>query len=89
MAALFLMGIAALIGLGMAFKQTGSLKLQLAKHAKKAHVISKGVSMLMIAVEFSELLRVIEHTSIVTVFAAAFMLAIIVASKSGTESEIP
>ncbi len=68
-------------------KHTSRVHSAVAKHVSKSHV-SQAVSALLITVQLSELSRVIEHVSIVNVTASVFLLAVILATKSGTDGEL-
>lgn len=86
---LFLLGaIAVAVGIG-AFQSTIKTNRILSKKLGHAHFVSKGVSMLMMVAETIQFVRVSEHASLVSIFAALFLLAIIAASKTGTEGELP
>jgi hypothetical protein len=56
--------------------------LFLKRHRRKLVPALKAV---MITAQLGELLRTVEHVSIVTVAAALLLLAILLATKSGTE----
>ena len=86
--ALFLLaGIAAVMLLG-AKSQTKQLKQALVKKVPPAQYLPKAVSMALVAAQVSELLKMIEHISIVNVAAALLLFAIAMAARSGTESEL-
>lgn len=84
---LFLIGIAALAILAVAVAQTRKTKAVILKQIASKRVLPKTISLLIIAAQATELVRVIEHASIVNVSAALLLLAIVVASASGTESD--
>lgn len=86
---LFLLGaIVIAVGIG-SFKATIKTNRMLSNKIGHAHVVSKGVSMLMMVAETIQFVRVSEHASLVSIFAALFLLAIIAASKTGTEGDLP
>lgn len=86
---LFLLGaIAVAVGIG-AFQSTLKTNRVLSKKLGHAHVVTQGVSMLMMVAETIQFVRVSEHTSPVSIFAALLLLAIIAASKTGTEGKLP
>ena len=86
---LFLLGtIAIAVGIS-AFQSTIKTNRLLSKKLGRAHIVSKGVNMLMMVAETMQFIRVSEHASLVSIFAALFLLAIIVASKTETEGELP
>lgn len=86
---LFLLGaIAVAVGIG-AFQSTFKTNRTLSQKLGHAHVVTQGVSMLMMVAETIQFVRVSEHASPVSIFAALLLLAIIAASKTGTEGELP
>lgn len=86
---LFLLGaIAVAVGIG-AFQGTLKTNRILSKKLGHAHVVTQGVSMLMMVAETIQFVRVSEHASPVSIFAALLLLAIVAASKTGTEGELP
>ena len=84
---LFLIGTIAIVALLASVKHTGKLRSFLQKKAAPAQILPRAITMLVLTAQVSELVRVIEHVSVVNVTAALMLLAIIVATKSGTESE--
>lgn len=82
---LFLAGLAMAMLLG-AKAQTKALKAQLVKKLPPAQYLPKAISMLLIVAQASELLKMVEHVSIVNVSASLLLLTIVIASRSGTES---
>ena len=82
---LFLLaGLAAAMLLG-AKAQTNSLKLRMVKKLLPVEYLPKMISVLIIVAQASELLKMIEHVSIVNVSAALLLLTIVVTGRSGTE----
>lgn len=80
-----ILGLAAGLMLFVSFKKTLNAKAYVAEKLANAKILPKGISMLLVAAQLIELVRVMEHATIVTVFAAAFLLALAVASRSETE----
>ena len=85
---LFLSGIVAALMLAKAFRNTGKLKAYLVKRKTRTQLVPQAISVLVVVAQAAELVRVLEHTSIVTAAAALFLLATLLATKSGTEIEI-
>ena len=86
--ALFLMaGIAVAMLLG-AKSQSRQFKALIAKKAPPTQYLPKAVSMALVAAQISELLKMIEHVTIVNVAAALLLFAIVMATRSGTEAEL-
>ena len=71
-----------------AIRNNKKLHIALAKHHKQNRFLPQAVSLLIISAQVSELIKVVEHVTIVNVAAAIFLLAILVATRSGTESEL-
>lgn len=88
MVLLFLLGTVAALMLAKVIHNTGKLKAFLGKRTAKAQLVPRAISVLVVVAQASELVRVIEHTSIVTIAAALFLLATLLATKSGTEGEL-
>lgn len=86
-ALLFLTAGAGIIMVG-AIKDSASLKQTLGKHSRTFRLLPQAVTLLILGAQFSELLKIIEHLSIVNLVAALLLLAIVAAAKSGTESEL-
>jgi hypothetical protein len=83
---LFLMGIVAVVALLSSVGHTNKLHRFLNKRAMGTQVVPKAITMLVMTAQVSELVKVVEHVSIVNVSAALMLLAIIIATKSGTEN---
>lgn len=86
--ALFLMAVAVVVVVGSAARGTSRVKALLSRNLPKTAVLPKAVSMLVVAAQITELVKAVEHVSIVNVTAALLMLAIVAAAKSGTEGEM-
>src|SRR5690348_3424956 len=84
MPGLFLIaGIAVVMLLG-SYRHTKQLKDELLKKVPTTQYLPKTISMLLLTAQVSELLKMIENTTIVTVSAALLLLAIVAATRSGT-----
>ena len=83
---LFLM-LGAGLFLVSAVRQSTKVQNVLKSHQSYFGLIPKAITMLVLAAQMSELLKAIEHVSIVNVVAALFMLVIVATTTSGTESE--
>lgn len=71
----------------LAFQNSRKVRRALKKRAGKPKYLPRAISMLVLTAQISEMLRVVEHVSVVNVAAAVLLLAIVIASKSGTEGE--
>ena len=80
---LFLMGILAVVALLSSVHHTKKLHVYLDKRTVKSQVIPKAITMLVMTAQVSELVKVVEHVSIVNISAALMLLVIIIATKSG------
>lgn len=86
--ALFLMaGIAAVMLFG-AQAQTRQLRAVLVKKVPPAQYLPKAVSLALVTAHISELVRLVEHASIVHIAAALLLFAMVMATRSGNESEL-
>ena len=70
-----------------AVKSNAKLHNALKRHSSASWYLPQAISMLIITAQVSELVKIVEHVSIVNVAAAMLLLAIMVATKSGTEGE--
>ncbi len=66
-------------------RDNAKLKNALSKHSGNHRYLPRAITILVMATQVSELLKALEHISIVNIVAALFLLAIVVASTSGTE----
>lgn len=82
-----LLAVGAFVLVAGAVRNNNKVHSALTKHLG-THYLPQAVTMLIVTAQISELIRVIEHVSIVNVVAALFLLSIVVATKSGTESEL-
>jgi hypothetical protein len=80
---LLFLGMAVLAMVVGALHDTRRVKTVLAKNRAPDH-LPKVVSALLIAVQFSEMLKVVHHASLLNVVGALLLLAIMLAAK-GTE----
>jgi hypothetical protein len=85
---LFLLVCIAAVAALSAIKQHGKLQAVLAKRKATTQYLPKAIGMLVLTAQVSELVRVVEHVTIVNLAAALLLLAIIVATKTGTEGEL-
>jgi len=85
---LFLLAGIAIVAISWAMERHEKLQAVLAKHKTKTQYLPKAIGMLMMTAQVSELMRVVEHITIVNLAAALLLLAIIVATKAGTEEEL-
>ena len=85
---LVFLAVAAGVMLLAAVKNSAKVRQVLNQHSGKTRYLPQAISMLVLTAQVSEMMRVVEHVSVVNVVAALFLLAIAVAAKSGTESEL-
>ena len=83
---LVLLGVIAIVALLVAQRQNSRLPRLVGKPAR--HYLPQAISMLILTAQVSELVKVVEHISIVNVFAALMLLVILAATKNGTEGEL-
>ena len=79
-----LTGLAVVMLLGARY-DTKQLKAKLNKHVPTTRYLPRAISFALIAAQCSELLKMVEQTSIVHLVAALLLLAIVLANRSGTE----
>lgn len=83
---LYLLGFGALLMLGFGLRHQTQMARKITKRlAGRKPLLPKAVHVLIIATQLYELMLVIEHASLVTLAAALLLLAVVTASKSGTE----
>ncbi len=87
MNSLLFLGVAAVLLVLAALRNSANLRRALKRHSTTNKLLPQAISVLILSAQVSELLRTIEHVSIVNIVAALFMLAILVATKSGTGNE--
>ena len=68
-------------------RDTKRVKAFLVPRKTRFQVLPKVVTSLLVCAQLSELLRMVEQTNIVTIVTALVMLAILLASRSGSEDE--
>ena len=88
MALITLLAIAAVIALSGSVLHTKRVANAIATQSKAKVLFPKGLAILLVVGHFSELLRAVEHTSIVHIGIALFLLVVWKASVSGSESEL-
>ena len=87
MNSLLFLGVGATVMLLMAAKDNAKVKNVLKRHSSATWYLPRTISMLIVAAQVSELAKIVEHVSIVHIVAALFLVSILAATKSGTESE--
>jgi hypothetical protein len=85
---LFLIVAIACVAVVSAIERHGKFQAALAKHKSTTQYLPQAISMLVLTAQVSELVRVVEQVNIVNLAAALLLLAIIVATKTGTEGEL-
>lgn len=85
MDSLLFLGLGAGLMIVGAIKNSSRVKLAVSQHSKHYRYMPRAITMLVMATQISELVKAIEHISIVNIVAALFLLAIVVATTSGTE----
>ena len=65
-----------------------TLRKTVKKYSPKSGLLPQAITLLVLTAQVSELVRVVQDVSFVNVAVALFLLAILVATKSGTESEL-
>jgi hypothetical protein len=86
MTVLLLVGFA-LIGVMAAFRDSGKIKKALSQKVPYVKLVPKAIGTIVITVQFSELVKTVEHISVVSVSAGLLLLAVLLATKAGTEGE--
>ena len=69
-------------------KETSHVQKLISGYSAPTKLLPKAVSLLIVSAQLSELVNVVEHTTVVHVSAALLLLAIVVATKSGTGGEV-
>ena len=85
-----LVGIVAvglIVAAGVYLHARANVNPTVAKKAFKTH-IPRAISALILTAQFSELVKVVQHVSIVNFSAAVLLLAVLAATQSGTEEGI-
>jgi hypothetical protein len=79
-----------LVGMAIAIYgivRTGKLRQDVLRKTATAH-LPTAIQAVVLVAQAGELVRVVEHTTIVNLVAAGLLLAIILATKSGTEGQL-
>lgn len=84
---ILLVGLVILVMLVSAMRETGKVKAVLNKTHARTH-LPRMVTTLVVAVQFNELLKVIEHVSVVHIVGALLILAVVLATKGATEGDL-
>lgn len=84
---ILLVGLVILVMLVSAIRETNKVKAVLSKAHARTH-LPRMVTTLVVAVQFHELIRVIEHVSPVHLVGALLILAVVLATKGATEGEL-
>ncbi len=79
-----LVGLATVMLFGAKFDTT-QLKAKLKKRVPPVKFLPRAIGLALIAAQCSELLKMVEQTSLVHLVAALLLLAVILATRSGTE----
>ncbi len=82
---LYLLAGSGLLMLLFGFRHQTKTMQSVAKHIPGKAYLPKTLHVAIVATQLYELVLVVEHASLVTLVAAIFLLAVISASKSGTE----
>ncbi len=89
LALLFLvLGVAGLYGASALYNARKVQKTLGAKQVLPRRLLPETVSAFMLTVQAAELVRVVEHATVINMLAAFMLLAVVVASRSGTESHL-
>jgi hypothetical protein len=88
MDSLLFLGTTVVVLVLWSLQSSSKLHQALGKHADKTKLLPHAFSMLIISAQISELLKVIEHASVTNVVGAFFLLAIIAATRPGTQGEL-
>jgi hypothetical protein len=70
-----------------AFKNTRHVRAALAKTHARTH-LPRVISTLVLTIQFGELMKVIDHVSVTHIVGALLLLAVVIATKAGTEGEL-
>ena len=83
---LFLAVAAGVIILAAA-RESKKTRALLKKHSGKVNALPRTISVLILTAQLSELVKMLDHATIVNITASLFLLAIMAAAKSGTEGD--
>lgn len=84
---LLLIGVA-LVMLVSAFKNSHQVRKVLTNHRTTRNFLPRAISMLVLTAQISELVKAVEHVSVVNVVAVLLLMAVWSAGKSGVEDEV-
>lgn len=84
---LVLIGMVTFAAAVSAIRSTRRVEAILAKSHARKH-LPKVISTLVLTIQFSELLKVVEHVSVTHVVGALLLLAVMLATRAGTEGEL-
>lgn len=84
---LFLL-VAAIVFVIFAARENNKFRSVLQRKPKTLNLLPKAITLLVVTAQASELVKIIEHVSLPHIIVALFLLAVISALKSGTESEL-
>ena len=84
MNSLLFLGLCAGVIVLAGMQQSNKVRAVLKQHSAKISAVPKMVSVLILTAQISELIKMIDHVSIVNVTASLFLLVIMIAAKSGT-----
>jgi hypothetical protein len=87
MTLLIFLGVFASAMLGYAIKSNSKVQKYLDKSTRKEY-LPKAISMLVLTVQFGELIKAVEHTNFVSVTSAIMLLVIVIATKKSGSEEI-
>jgi len=85
MDSLLFLGLVAGAMLLFAVRQNTKVRAKLSRHAKKLGFLPKAISVLILVAQLTELLKMMDHLSIVSATGSLFLLAIMGATKSSAE----
>ncbi len=86
-ALLVLLGLAGFAMMVGAIRNTHQVKTFLARSRARSQ-LPKVITTLVISVQFSELLKMIDHVSVTHIAAALLLLAVMLATRAGTEGDL-
>ena len=84
---LFLLAAAGIVMLA-AMRESRKLKKTLSRGKTRMALLPKAVTLLIVSAQLSELLKIVSGASVVHLVATLFLLAMVAAVQSGTESEL-
>ena len=87
MNSLLFLAIAAVVLILAAARNNMKVRAVLKKHSGKTNMLPQAISVLVLTAQLSELLKMLDHATIVNVTGSLFLLAILAAAKSGPEGD--